>query len=125
MPFDNPIDCSTAIISDFVFHLGHMNIQLPLNIPKIYVGIYFCSCFKDLNNTTKDSKTSKWCHLFLTTVTHLVPTHIVPGHLVPMIDPQLIGPSGQTVPNQFSPHGQMVPKNLVPLDKWSTTNLCP
>ena len=30
-----------------------------------------------------------------------------------------IGPSGQTVPNQFSPHGQMVPKNLVPMDKWS------
>ena len=24
--------------------------------------------------------------------------------------PQLIGPSGQTVPNQFGPHGQMVPK---------------
>ena len=28
--------------------------------------------------------------------------------------PQLIGPSGQTVPNQFGPHGQMVSKNLVP-----------
>ena len=37
-------------------------------------------------------------------------------HLVPNADgsPQLIGTSGQTVPNQFSPHGQMVHKNLVP-----------
>ena len=43
----------------------------------------------------------------------------------PTIGPQLIGPSGQTVPNQFCPHGQMVPKNLVPLDKWSPTNLVP
>ena len=41
------------------------------------------------------------------------------------IGPQLIGTSGQTVPNQFSPHGQMVPKNLVPMDKWSPTNLVP
>ena len=39
--------------------------------------------------------------------------------------PQLIGPSGQTVPNQFGPHRQMVPKNLDPLDKWSQTNLVP
>ena len=39
------------------------------------------------------------------------------------IGPQLIGPSGQTVPNQFSPHGQMVPKNSVPMEKWSSTNL--
>ena len=30
----------------------------------------------------------------------------------PTFVPQLIGPSGQTVPNQFSPHGQMVPKNV-------------
>ena len=36
---------------------------------------------------------------------------------------QLIGPSGQTVPNQFGPHGQMVPQNLFPMDKWSPTNL--
>ena len=43
----------------------------------------------------------------------------------PTMGPQLIGPSGQTVPNQFGPHGQMVPKNLVPMDKWSTTNLVP
>ena len=39
--------------------------------------------------------------------------------------PQFIGPSGQTVPNQFGPHGQMVPQNLVPMDKWSPTNLVP
>ena len=39
--------------------------------------------------------------------------------------PKLIGPSGQTVPNQFGPHGQMVPKNLVPMDKLSPTNLVP
>ena len=39
--------------------------------------------------------------------------------------PQLIGPSGQTVPNQFVPHGQMVSKSLVPMDKWSRTNLVP
>ena len=39
------------------------------------------------------------------------------------IGPQLIGPSGQTVPNQFRPHGQMVPKNSVPMEKWSSTNL--
>ena len=43
----------------------------------------------------------------------------------PTIGPQLIGPSGQTVPNQFSPHGQMVPKNSVSMDKWSQTNLVP
>jgi hypothetical protein len=43
----------------------------------------------------------------------------------PTIGPQLIGPSGQMVPNQFCPHGQMVPKNLVPLDKWSPTKLVP
>ena len=41
----------------------------------------------------------------------------------PTIGPQLIGPYGQTVPNQFSPDGQMVPKNSVPMDKWSPTNL--
>ena len=41
------------------------------------------------------------------------------------VGPQLIGPSGQTVPNQFGPHGQMVPKNLVPMDKWSPANLVP
>ena len=35
----------------------------------------------------------------------------------PTMGPQLIGPSGQTVPNQFGPHGQMVPKNVVPIDK--------
>ena len=28
------------------------------------------------------------------------------------IDTQLIGPYGQTVPNQFGPHGQMVPKTF-------------
>ena len=43
----------------------------------------------------------------------------------PTIGPQIIGPSGQTVPNKFSPHGQMVPQNSVPMDKWSTTNLVP
>ena len=43
----------------------------------------------------------------------------------PTMGPQLIGPSGQTVPNQFGPHGQMVPKNLVTMDKWSLTNLVP
>ena len=37
-----------------------------------------------------------------------------------------IGPSGQTVPNQFGPHGQMVPQNLAPLDKWSLEcSVCP
>ena len=51
--------------------------------------------------------------------------HTVPGHLVYRIGPQLICPSGQTVPNQFSPHGQMVPKNSVAMDKWSPTNLVP
>ena len=46
-------------------------------------------------------------------------------HLVPhnAMSPQLIGPSWQTVPNQFGPHGQVVPKNPVPMDKWSQTNL--
>ena len=39
--------------------------------------------------------------------------------------PQLIGPSGQTIPNQFGSLGEMVPKNLVPMDKWSPTNLVP
>ena len=32
----------------------------------------------------------------------------------PTIGPQLIGPSGQTVLNQFSPHGQMVPPKFGP-----------
>ena len=41
MQFDNPIDCSTAIISDFVFHLDHMNILLPINIYNISFGIIF------------------------------------------------------------------------------------
>ena len=41
------------------------------------------------------------------------------------IGPQLIGPSGQMVPNQFSSHGQMVPNNLFPRYKWSPTNLVP
>ena len=40
----------------------------------------------------------------------------------PTISPQLIGPSGQMVPNQFCPHGQEVPKILVPMDKRSPTN---
>ena len=44
----------------------------------------------------------------------------------PTMGPQLIGPSGQTVPNQFGPHGQMVPQNLVPMDKWSLEySVCP
>ena len=41
------------------------------------------------------------------------------------IDTQLIGPYGQTVPNQFGPHGQMAPKKWVTRDKWSPTNLVP
>ena len=54
------------------------------------------------------------------------PEHIrSPDIWSPTIGPQLIGPSGQTVPNQFCPHGQMVPKNLVPVDKWSPSNLVP
>ena len=54
------------------------------------------------------------------------PEHIwSPDIWFPTIGPQLIGPSGQTVPNQFSPHGQMVPKNSVPVDKWSPTNFVP
>ena len=54
------------------------------------------------------------------------PKHIwSPDIWYPTIGPQLIGSSGQTVPNQFSPHGQMVPKNSVPLDNWSPTNLVP
>ena len=32
----------------------------------------------------------------------------------PKIGPQLIGPSEQTFPNQFSPHGPIVPKNRSP-----------
>ena len=43
----------------------------------------------------------------------------------PTIGPQLIGPSGQTVPNQFSPHGQIVPKNSVPMNNSSPNNLVP
>ena len=39
--------------------------------------------------------------------------------------PQLIGPTGQTVPNQLCSYGPMVPKNLVSMDKWSPTNLVP
>ena len=39
-------------------------------------------------------------------------THMVLRHLVPTLGTQLIGPSGQTVPNQFCPHGQMVLNKL-------------
>ena len=53
--------------------------------------------------------------LFIQAVTHLVPNAYGPW----TFGPQLIGISGQTVPNKFSPHGQMVPKNWVPMDKWS------
>ena len=51
--------------------------------------------------------------------------HTVPGHLVHRISPQLICPSGQTVPNQFSPRRKLVPKNWILMDKWSPTNLVP
>jgi hypothetical protein len=52
--------------------------------------------------------------------------HLVPNAYGPWtFGSQLIGPSGQTVPNQFSPHGKMVPQNLVPMDKWSPANLVP
>jgi hypothetical protein len=40
--------------------------------------------------------------------------------------PQLIGPSGQKVPNRFGPHGQMVQPIWFPLDKWSLEySVCP
>ena len=52
-------------------------------------------------------------------------TQMVPDIWSPTIGPQLIGPSGQRVPNQFGLHGQMVPKNSVPIHKWSSTNLVP
>ena len=58
---------------------------------------------------------------------HLVPNAYGPRTFgPPHLVPRLIGPSGQTVTNQFSPHGQTVPENSVPMDKWSLEySVCP
>ena len=69
----------------------------------------------------------------ISAVTHLVsntygPRTFGPNWLVPPRTTKLevvLGPSAQTVCNQFSPHGQIILKNLGPLDKWSPTNLIP
>ena len=109
-------------VQNLNFRLGILSTALTTAALKYYLkNLHFAICVGSVNNFgIKKVEICFGCDTF-------GPERIwSPDICSPTIGPQLIGPSGQTVPKTLIPMDKWSPTNLVPLDKWSLEySVCP